>query len=151
MIDEIADEMEAAGIDISACLPMLARAVQAMGPPPSGLVIAAATPKGGLVIHAAEGWPEFDERIEQQRERFDHSEIASTVAAAIESPQYRGDIVMAGMTLLLGRAGLAAAAADAANIVKAGMRPLLVLLVQRDGPSVSTLITTVEMQQATIH
>ena len=39
------------------------------------LVIAAATPKGGLVIHAA-GWPEFDEAIE----RFGHSDIASAVA-----------------------------------------------------------------------
>ena len=80
MIDEIANEMEAAEVDLSACLPMLARAVQDMGPPPSGLVIAAATPKGGLVIHAA-GWPEFDEAIE----RFGHSDIASAVAAAIET------------------------------------------------------------------
>jgi hypothetical protein len=54
MIDEIADEMEAAGIDLSACLPMLARAASG-GAFNSGLRVAMGRPRLSLPAQSRGG------------------------------------------------------------------------------------------------
>ena len=52
---------------------------------------------------------------------------------------------------MLGKAGLAAQALDAAQIVEGGGQPLVVALIEREQNSVTMLITTVALDAATIH
>ena len=67
--------------------------------------VAAATPKGGIVMHA-DGWPE----------KLEPGDVALAVAEASESAHYAGDTILTG---LLGAAGLAAHAEDAARRYRA--------------------------------
>jgi hypothetical protein len=56
----------------------------------------------------------------------------------------RSDIVLRGLTRLLGRSGLAAAANDVARILAQGDRPLVVVLTEHTGTRV-TVVSTVTL------
>jgi hypothetical protein len=58
-----------------------------------------------------------------------------------ESPTLAGDTIVTGAAVLLGHAGIAVCEADAKRMQKS----LVVVLVERDDPVVSWLITTVEI------
>jgi hypothetical protein len=71
------------------CIPTLLRTVEAMGPLPAGLILAAATPRGGKVILVGD-WPQLDRQTAKDiAEQFNATELAMAVAASIEEPQDR--------------------------------------------------------------
>ena len=83
------------------------------------------------MLHA-DGWPEI------AAAQLEKGDVATAVACAIESNGFSA-IIMAGLTLMLGTAGLEAHAVDAARIIRSGKLPLIVLLAERKGRSVATL------------
>ena len=112
------------------------------------LVIAAATPKGAVVL-AADGWPQIGAT------KLKTSDVALALSAAIESKGDEGDTVLTGLTVMLGKAGIAAQAADAAQIIEDGKLPLVVALLERQPKSVALLVTTIALpidaDGATVH
>ena len=153
-IDGLADA--AAKKRLPLCLPMLAEAIEdfcllevvagrvVYGPratPPGSIVIAAATPRGAIVLHA-NTWPALDERVVAD---FDRVELLTTLAAAIDSSAYEADTIVTGLAAMLGKAGMAICGQDAARISGAGDTPVIALLVEHKGSSVTWLSTTVGM------
>jgi hypothetical protein len=146
-----------------ACLPRLAGAIEsscpavmmttrsgvavAYGPDDigrSGIVIAAATPRNGIVLHCSD-WPHINETAAA---RFSRADIAAQVANAIESAHDQpisdneASNVLVGLYLLLGPAGRDAYARDAIQIAGTGGLPLIVLLTDhRDGKALSLVAT----------
>lgn len=125
------DELEAQHFDepirerLSACLPVLEQAIagwranHAFSPP--GLMITGATPRSGVVVHAA-GWGEpLDE--------FDHELAVRAVAKAVELPVSTESnlIITLGLSVALGAAGRRAQAKDAGHISRFGDLPLPVV------------------------
>jgi hypothetical protein len=106
-------------------------------------VVATATPKGAVVL-AADDWPEIDANAFGPAQ-FERGGAAETLVSAIESTE--GDIVLGGLTLFLGEAGIEADARCAAWIVEDGGRPLVVMRTAR--ARITTLIATVAMPSLT--
>ena len=122
------------------CLPFLWQAIATWDASAASgkLVIAAATPKAAVVL-AAEGWPEIGAT------KLKTSDVALALSAAIESKGDEGDTVLTGLTVMLGKVGIAAQAQDAAQIIEDGMRPLVVALLERQPKSVALLVTTIAL------
>ena len=153
VIAEVTAAIAASALDVSArrrvsaALPCLSEAVGKVGAFPDALVLAAATPSGSLVFRADEGWPSVDDVGE-----FDAAAVAAHVYEAIESPAiYQGDFVLAGVALLLGRAGVAAQNARAVEIARSGRKPVLTVLMAREGGHIDVLIAVVAIEQQTLH
>ena len=65
------------------------------------------------------------------RDAIRQGDVATAVSCAIESNDDDTDIIMVGLTLMLGNAGLEAHAVDAARILRSGKLPFVALLVER--------------------
>lgn len=145
--ETLQDEIDAQDCDaltrerLAACLPMLGRAIAdwqnnyAFSAP--GLMIAAATPHCGIVVHA-NAWSDVD---------CDNRDLAaSALAQAIEMPTSAESAHRVTMTLgaVLGESGRRACDRDAKLI--AGFGDLALLCVVVDPPDV--LVTTVPVQRA---
>ena len=133
-----------AGARLSKCVPMLTAAIEdwrnsSHPAPPGDVMLGAATPAGGILAHFA-NWPAVDEIAG----RFEPPDIAAAVLEAIEGNAC--DVVIGGMAVLLGRAGIANHRSDALRIIRSGRRPLNVLLVEREGHILSWLATTVAIE-----
>jgi hypothetical protein len=153
VIAEVTAAIAASALDVSArqrvsaALPCLSEAISKVGTLPDAFVLAAATPLGSLVFRADEGWPSVDDVGE-----LDAAVVAGAVFDAIESPAiYLGDLILAGVALLLGRAGVAAQNAEAIAIARSGRKPVLTVLMARKGSHIDMLITVVSMQRQTLH
>jgi hypothetical protein len=153
VIAEVTAAIAASALDVSArqrvsaALPCLSEAISKVGTLPDAFVLAAATPLGSLVFRADEGWPSVDDIGE-----FDAAAVAGTVFEAIETPAiYLGDLILAGIALLLGRAGVAAQNAKAIEIARSGKKPVLTVLMAKEGRNIDILITVVAMEQQTLH
>ena len=97
-------------------------------------------------------WPQLDRQTAKEiAEQFNATELAMAVAASIEEPQDRCGEIWAGLSLLLGKDGMAAAYEDAEDIVRAGKQALLILLVENCEDQISWLATMTELEPATIH
>jgi hypothetical protein len=156
MIDSVAQLIEdvddpVARPRLRRCLPYLFEAVANFDASAASgrLVIAAATPKGAVVL-AAEDWPDV------KRSKLKRGDVALALSAAIEcKDNWEGDTILIGLTVMLGRAGLGAQAADAALIRQDGKQPLVVALVERQPKTVTMLVTTVALPTgadgATVH
>jgi hypothetical protein len=75
--------------------------------------------------------------------------VALSVFAAIEGG--RSDVILRGAGLLLGRSGIAAASSDIATIALSGRCPLVVLLVERTGSTVTVVCTVTSVDGRTLH
>ena len=114
MLDEIPSAIDAT-TDASSrnalrrCLPQLSEAISNWGGhalAPGGLVIAGATSRGAVVLHADAGWPPFDEALAARlRQEFAPDAVALALADSIESPSFQGEAIVTGTALLLGRTG----------------------------------------------
>jgi hypothetical protein len=103
-----------------------------------GLIVAAASPASAVVFHAA-GWPDADGRCEPALAR-------RAVLYAIEQPSSTEtiNIIVAGLSLLLGPEGRARQQRDAAEVRALGSTPLVVgLLASAGGDAVETMISTI--------
>ena len=78
-------------------------------------------------------------------------DAALALARAVENGTGEVDIIITALTLVLGREGIAAYDDDAARITEAGRLLLLVLLIERDGKSITSLATAIGLEVATIH
>ena len=88
---------------------------------------------------AADGWPRIIDRSKLKR-----GAVALALGAAIDSRDAsEGEAVLTGLTVLLGSKGLEAQALDAEQIAADGGRPLVVLLIEREGKAVTMLATTI--------
>ena len=160
MLDEITSAIDAT-TDASSrkglrrCLRLLSEAISNWGGhalAPSGLVIAGATSRGAVVLHADAGWPPFDEALAARlRQEFAPDAVALALADSIESPSFQGEAIVTGTALLLGRAGIAACVADSEAIAEQGQIPVLALLIERQRRRVTTLITVAAVAPALIH
>ena len=126
----------------AACIPTLNRAlagwaVSSIAAPPNHMVIAAATPKDALVLHASH-WPRMNEAAIA---RLSEADVVATVAHAIESKSFEGDTILQGTAALLGRAGVATVKADAAAM----RRPVTVVLVASHKAAPAWSVTVVEL------
>jgi hypothetical protein len=145
MLDEVQIAIDGAAIApdtelrLQPCLKWLAEALGNCAPV-DALMVASATPRGALVF-AAEAWPivNYDEPV-------DDAKVALAVHQASEGGT-RGDIVLRGLTRLLGRSGLAAAAKDAACIISQGGFPLVVLLTEHTGTHVTVVSTVTRWEE----
>ena len=61
-----------------------------------------------------------------------------------------GDIILAGLTILLGQRGIEAQELDAAQIVEDGGQPIVVALLEHAPPTITLLITTVGLDATTV-
>ena len=85
----------------------------------------------------SEGWAIVDLR----------SDVTVAIPKAIEGPPTveATDAIVRGLSIMLGKSGIAAANTDAARrIVNSGRMPLLVALVEVEGPSAAMFITMAE-------
>lgn len=149
VIDHVRDP--AARPRLRRCLPFLRSAVDRIDTRATsgGLMIAAATANGAAVLSAADGWPQINSSTLKT------GDVALALTAAIESQEMdEGDVIITGLTLLLGKTGLEAQALDAAQIVADGGQPLVVALIERERTSVTVLVTTIALNVhdgATVH
>lgn len=130
-----------AGERLDRCIPQLTSAIDnwCLSPvavPQGHILIAAATMKGAIVLHANR-WPDLDQT---EAGKLDRDGVALALAQAIESPTYRGDDILTGAAVLLGHGGIDACKADARTMRK----PITLVLVAHDPPVVSWLITTAD-------
>jgi hypothetical protein len=148
---------------LKACLPRLASAIEswcpavmmatrssvatAYGPNEidrSGFVVAAATPRNGIVLHCS-GWPHINETAAA---KFTRGDIAAQIANAIESAHDKpitndeATNILVGLYLMLGPAGRDRYAHDAIEIASVGGLPLLVALIDCHEGKATSLITT---------
>jgi hypothetical protein len=136
-----------AGERLNRCIPTLSAAIDnwcasSLAAPAGSMTLAAATPKGGIVL-SANGWPGSTRPTAAELER---DAVACAVASGIESQTYQGDRIA---TVMLGRSGIAACEAEAAAM----MKPLTIFLVEHeksgselvdhDGGDYAALIATV--------
>ena len=146
------------------CLPTLERAIASWGGSPSvapgaesalPLTLAAATRTCCVVLQVEEGWPQLPPETSWPPELRGHSpgEVALAVATAIDSSgdTVAADVIITGLTVVVGAGGLQAYERDAGRIVRGGQLPLVVALLSRQGDSVSVLVTTVATDRATLH
>ena len=157
MLDEITSAIDAT-TDASSrkalrrCLRQLSEAISNWGGhalAPGGLVIAGATSRGAVVLHADAGWPPFDEALAARlRQEFAPDAVALALADSIESASFQGEAIVTGTA---GRAGIAACVADSEAIAEQGQIPVLALLIERQRRRVTTLITVAAVAPALIH
>jgi len=147
LIEEVHDP--AARPRLRECLPFLRSAVESVDvdQAPGTLVIACATPRAATVI-STDGWPRLGAST------LSKSDAVLAVTRAIESHATdNADIIVTGLSLLLGRKGREAAELDAAQIIEDGGKPMLVGLLQREGKTITLLITVlrVSRESTTLH
>lgn len=152
MIDAVAAVIEtvrdaAAKPRLRRCLPHLWSAIEQIDTRklPGHLVVAAATPQGATVLTAA-CWP--------HRSRSTVTKAAAVAALSTAIDVADSDSILTGLTLLLGRKGMAAQQSDAAQILEDGGQPLVVVLVEREQGNITALVTTIDMPTsiaATLH
>ena len=146
-----ATEDEAARSRMQKCLPRLIEVLgywSGANARSQGLVLAVATPNNAVVLYADNGWPIFDATSTTKIER---SDAALAVVKTIEGDSPECEIVVNGLAVLLGHAGLAAQCQDAAQIARGGKLPLTVALLDHEGATVTLLMTTVEAPVTTLH
>jgi hypothetical protein len=154
MISIVAEAIEASAFSdedkaqLTMCLPMLHTTIGNSAMMQGGLTIAAATPKGGIMFNAKAGWPVLATTTTVQH---DLKAMALAVYAAIESPIYKGDVILNSLTSMLGQAGVAAADDDLAMIADTGQAPIVVLLAVRTEQHITTMITTVGLAVRVLH
>ena len=152
MILTVAQAIEDSAFDdgvkwqLSTCLPMLDTAIASSAMMQGGLTIAAATPKGGIVVHAKGGWP-----VQAMTAEHDAKAVAVAVHAAIESATYQGDTILSGLTMMLGQARVAAADDNMLEIAGTGLAPIMVLLAVRTDQQITTLVTTAGLAARVLH
>jgi hypothetical protein len=134
---------EAAKLRLQPCLKWLVEALANVAPL-DALVIAAATPHGALVF-AAETWPRVDHDAP-----FDQTRTALAMHAAIEGGTEHS-VILHGLTRLLGRSGLAAAAHDAGLIAARGEFPIIVLLSEHANNHVTSVVTVAALERRVLH
>jgi hypothetical protein len=146
-IDANCDEDNAARL--CRCLPMLLEAIDdwrsgAAVAPLGSVVMAASTPRDAIVFHAAD-WPDGDPK---PFARFAPGDIGAVVSVAVENGSY--DIVAAGLSVLLGRAGVAKHRNDALGIIRSGGMAVTALLVDHcsHDRSVAWLSITLAVESA---
>jgi len=147
LIEEVHDP--AARPRLRECLPFLRSAVESVDvdQAPGTLVIACATPRAATVI-STEGWPRIG------RSSVSKSNAVLATIKAIESHATdNAEIIIGGLSVLLGRKGREAAELDAAQIIADGGKPMLVGLLQREGKSITLLITVIAIarESTTVH
>jgi hypothetical protein len=131
---------------VSAALPHL---TEALGKtvPVNAMMIAASTPSGALVFAAEDGWPSLTGVGE-----FDAAAVAGEVYAAIESSAvFMGGVIIAGVTMLLGEAGVRAQNARAMEISQSRQTPVLAVLMAKHGSEIDVLIAAVPMERRVLH
>ena len=144
-------EDEAARSRLQKCLPKLLEVLgywSGANARSQSLVLAVATSNNAVVLYADNGWPKFDATATTKIER---SDAAHAVVKTIEGDSPECEIVVNGLAVLLGHAGLAAQCQDAAQIARGGKLPLTVALLDHDGITVTCLVTTVEAPVAMLH
>ena len=160
MLDEITSAIDAT-TDASSrkalrrCLRLLSEAISNWGGhalAPGGLVIAGATSRGAVVLHADAGWPPFDEALAARlRQEFAPDAVARARADWIEIPTFKGEAINTRTPQQQGRAGKAPCLADSEAIAEQGQIPVLALLIERQRRRVTTLITVAAVAPALIH
>ena len=121
---------------LRSCLPWLTEAL-ATCVPVDALVIAAATPRGALIF-ASEAWPLLPDA------KLDRGRVALSIHAAIEGGTEH-DIILSGVSYLLGHAGLTTAAADAIEICRRGGFPIVAVLTELVDSVVTLLVSVVPL------
>ena len=104
---------EAARLRLQKCLPKLLAVLEqwsGVDAAAQGLVVAVATPDSALVLYASDGWPAFDVNVTARIERGD---AAMAVVKAVDNGTSDGDVVVNGLAVLLGPAGLLAQSHEA--------------------------------------
>jgi hypothetical protein len=108
------------------------------------LLIAAASPRSAVTFHASQ-WPDdVDDRRTPELAR-------QAVLASIEGSRSNTNVILAGLSLLLGPEGRARQQRDAAEIRRAGSVPLCVALLASAGDDTEALITTVAIAPRVLH
>jgi hypothetical protein len=124
--------------NLADCIPSLTAAVAHWRPPPAALLCAFASPTDCCFLSAA-GWPK------PQPCQLQLPEVANALTAAIAAAAPDPQILMGGLCVLLGKAGLNKQRAAARRIKRAGQLPMCVVLLARTDGVVKWSVQTVAL------